>query len=44
MWYAEFLKNRCNTVDGTFYDDINIVLSLFDTIGYIYFHLNAKAF
>ena len=22
--YAEFLKNRCNAVDGTFYDAIKI--------------------
>jgi hypothetical protein len=22
MQYAEFLKNRCNAVDGTFYDAI----------------------
>jgi len=24
--YAEFLKNRCNAVDGTFYDAINVAL------------------
>jgi len=25
VWYAEFLKNRCNAVDGTFYDAIKLM-------------------
>ena len=32
--YAEFLKNRCNAVDGTFYDAITISLKALLTSGY----------
>ena len=29
MQYAEFLKNRCNEVDETFYDTIRFTVSMY---------------